>query len=207
MKYFLFISFSTFLLASSYPHFSKKEFIYIQKHSGKMAKNRALDYQETINKFSKDTKEKQLNEVNFYLNQLLPQYDSVMQHKEDYWESPKEFLVNGYGDCEDYVIIKYFTLLKLGFDKKKLFMTTVREKFSGGNHMVLCYFPEEGKSPLVLDNLSFKILPLNIRVDLKSNRFINHNGVYIINKKNKLKKIYSGSIQYVNLLKKIQKEN
>ena len=60
---------------------------------------------------------------NFYLNQLLPQYDDVMQKQEDYWATPKEFLIAGYGDCEDYVIIKYFTLIKLGFDKNKLFLT------------------------------------------------------------------------------------
>ncbi len=145
--------------------------------------------------------------VNFYLNQLLPQYDDVIQKQEDYWASPKEFLITGYGDCEDYVIIKYFTLLKLGFNKDKLFLTTVYEKYIGGYHMVLSYFKTKGKSPLVLDNLSFRILPLNVRKDLEADTFINTNGVYKIDKNNSLIKIQNYFPQFQELLRKIEKED
>ena len=145
--------------------------------------------------------------MNFYLNQLLPQYDDVIQKQEDYWASPKEFLIAGFGDCEDYVIIKYFTLIKLGFDRDKLFFTTVNEKYIGGYHMVLSYFKDEGKSPLVLDNLSFRILSLKTRKDLQVDTFINDSGVYKIDKNNKLKKVYSSSEKFKELLRKISKEN
>ena len=57
-----------------------------------------MDYQRNILKFKQFSKTKQLNLVNRYLNQLLPQYDAVIQNKEDYWETPKEFLITGYGD-------------------------------------------------------------------------------------------------------------
>ena len=146
-------------------------------------------------------------QVNFYLNKLLPQYDAVIQKKEDYWATPKEFLITGYGDCEDYVIIKYFTLLKLGFKKEKLFLTTVHEKYYGGYHMVLSYFQTKNKPPLILDNLSFRILDLETRKDLEADTFINSNGVYKINKDYKLTKIANNSIQYNNLIRKIKKEN
>ncbi len=195
------------MLADTYPNFTKKNFIYIQNTASSIAKNRAQDYQETINSYKKYTKEKQLTRVNFYLNQLLPQYDDVIQKKEDYWASPKEFLITGYGDCEDYVIIKYFTLLKLGFDKDKLFLTTVHEKYLGGYHMVLSYFKSKGKSPLILDNLSFRILDLKTRDDLKADFFINSSGVYKLDKNNTLIKTHSASTQFKELMKKVKKEN
>ena len=148
-----------------------------------------------------------MGEVNFYLNQLLPQYDDVIQKQEDYWASPKEFLLTGYGDCEDYVIIKYFTLLKLGFDRDKLFFTTVHELYLGGYHMVLSYFKRDSASPLILDNLSFKILTLDKRSDLRADKFINHSGIYKLSKENKLIKVQNTSYQFENLIKKIAKED
>ncbi len=207
MKLFICFMFTTLLLANTYPNFTKKDFILIQKNAGKISKNRAEDYQKTITLYKKYPKNKQLSKVNFYLNQLLPEYDDITQKQEDYWASPKEFLIIGFGDCEDYVIIKYFTLIKLGFDKNKLFLTTVHEKYLGGYHMVLSYFKDKGDSPLILDNLSFKILNLKTRKDLKADTFINDSGVYKINKNNKLIKIYKSSLKFKELLEKIKKEN
>jgi len=130
-----------------------------------------------------------------------------MQKQEDYWATPKEFLIAGYGDCEDYVIIKYFTLIKLGFDRDRLFFTTVNEKFIGGYHMVLSYFEAAGKSPLILDNLSFRILPLDVREDLKADTFINHSGVYKINENNKLVKTHTSSLKFLELMRKVKKDD
>ncbi|MFK5937611.1 MAG: transglutaminase-like cysteine peptidase [Sulfurimonas sp.] len=128
-----------------------------------------------LKKFSQN---QQLNAVNHYLNQLLPQYDAVINKKDDNWATPKEFLTIGYGDCEDYALIKYYSLIKLGFDEKKLFITVVKEKFKGGQHMVLTYFQYKNRAPFVLDNLSFKILDLKKREDLNAQLFINSTGVY-----------------------------
>lgn len=164
-----------------------------------------MDYQDQVNLFQSYNKTQQLNRVNNYLNQLLPQYDAVIQKKEDYWASPKEFLTTGYGDCEDYVIIKYFTLLKLGFDKERLYLTTVFEKYSGGYHMVLSYFKEGAKSPLILDNLSFRILRLEQRKDIQADTFINTRGVFKLDKKHQLQKIAHASTQFIKLMKKIKK--
>ncbi len=206
IKSLLFILLPLLIFASEYPHFSVNEFIKIEKKSGKIAKNRAVDYQQNIFKCRCYSKTKQLNVVNLYLNQLLPQYDDIMQKKEDYWASPKEFLIAGYGDCEDYVIIKYFSLLKLGFDEKKLFITTVYEQYQGGYHMVLSYFKDKNKPPLILDNLSFKILDLKTRTDIKADYFINSTGVFKIDKNYTLKKIAQHSKEFDELMRKIEKE-
>jgi predicted transglutaminase-like cysteine proteinase len=190
-----------------YPKFTKPELTIIEKTLGKIAKNRVLDYVNTINTFKTYSKEKKLIKTNFYLNQLLPQFDSVINKKEDYWMTPKEFLTIGRGDCEDYVIIKYFTLIKLGFDKKKLFFTTVYENHTNGYHMVLSYFKNKNKSPLILDNLSFKILSLKERKDLRADFFINTKGVYRLSKTNVLIKVGKYNSNFQKLLKRVKHES
>ncbi|MCW8895392.1 transglutaminase-like cysteine peptidase [Sulfurimonas sp.] len=207
MKFFLFFFLISIGYASEYPHFSERELQDIKMKSGIIAKNRILDYKQTVTSFKEYSKSKQLEQVNFYLNKLLPQYDAVIQKQEDYWATPKEFLITGYGDCEDYVIIKYFTLLKLGFKEEELFLTTVHDKYHGGYHMVLSYFKTKHKPPLILDNLSFKILDLKQREDLEADLFVNSSGVYKIDKEYKLIPVAKHFTQYDKLLRKIQKEN
>jgi len=178
---------------------------FIEQDSGRISKNRVMDYQKNFSLLQNSSKKKQLTKTNFYLNQLLPQYDQVIQKKENHWATPKEFLIKGFGDCEDYVIIKYFSLIKLGFNEKKLFISVVKETYSGGDHMVLSYFRRKGSSPLILDNLSFKILTLKQRKDLMADIFINSTGIYKL-KNNKLFKIGNYSNQYRDLIKRIKKE-
>ena len=198
--------FFSVLYASSYPSFSKKELDIIKIELGHIAKNRADDYDITMESLKDIPKPKQLIKVNAYLNQLLPQVDMLNQKTPDHWETPKEFLRCGYGDCEDYAIIKYFTLLRLGFDKKKLFITSVYEKYTGSYHMVLSYFKSEGKPPLILDNLSFRILDLQRREDLKVDKFMNKYGTYKITRYNKLIKIDKAPKKFLDLLARVEKE-
>ena len=205
IKFFAFFLLSSLLFSETYPSFTQKELLDIEKKKGSISKNRIVDYEKTLKRVSSFSKYKQLTSINFYLNQLLPQYDDVINKKEDHWATPKEFLTTGYGDCEDYVIIKYFSLIKLGFDEKKLFITVVKETYYGGYHMVLTYFQEENESPLVLDNLSFKILNLQTRNDIKADIFINSTGVYKMKDK-KLVKFAHNSKKYLELLESIKKE-
>ena len=131
----------------------------------------------------------------------------MTNNQENYWSTPKEFLTTGYGDCEDYAIIKYFTLINLGFDKKKLFITTAFEHYTGGYHMVLSYFKTKNKPPLILDNLSFRILDLKKRSDITADLFINDDGVFKIDKKYNLHKVSKNATQYIDLMDKIKKNN
>lgn len=206
LKILLSLLFYLTLNASNYPVFSDKELNNIEKEVGYIAKNRVSDYVKTVESYKKLPKKKQLTKVNFYLNQLLPQYDTVVNNRDDHWATPKEFLTLGYGDCEDYVIIKYFTIIKLGFSEDKLFMTTVTEAFTGGYHMVLSYFESKNKPPLILDNLSFKILDLKTRNDLKEDLFINSTGVYKLDKNNHLVKIGNKSKKFIELMQRVKKE-
>ena len=203
IKITLLLFISLLLFAQQYPYFSASELKSIKK-SNPISLNRILDYQNYIFSCKTDSKAKQLNKINFYLNRLLPQYDAVINKKEDNWATPKEFLSVGYGDCEDYVIIKYYSLLQLGFDKKKLFFAVVKEKFYGGYHMVLAYYSNPLKPPLILDNLSFKILTLEKRSDLQAQLLINTTGVYKVTKDLKLKKVAQKYKEFEELQFKIK---
>lgn len=131
----------------------------------------------------------------------------MLNKKSDHWATPKEFLTMGAGDCEDYAIIKYFTLLKLGFEKDKLFITLAYDTYTKRDHMVLSYFAQKNQPPLILDSLSYEVLNLNKRADLKVNAFINTNGVYKLSKTSKLRKTKYISKKFKELLKRVQKES
>ncbi len=73
--------------------------------------------------------------------------------------------------------------------------------------MVLSYFKTEKKAPLILDNLSFRILDLKTRTDLKAISFTNEYGVYKLNDKYELNKSKTNSLKFQNLMLKIEKEN
>lgn len=203
--YFLVLTFLQLtLLAAQYPTFTQEEILQIAQKNPLNA-NRVRDYIYTIHHLQNKTKAKQLNKTNLYLNGLLGQYDSIINHQENYWETPKEFLKKGYGDCEDYSIIKYYTLIKLGFPKEKLFLTIVKEKFYGGYHMVLSYFENTTNNPLILDNLSFKILRLSQRTDLKAQLFINENGVFKLDSMHKLQRVANKYKEFEELQAKVSK--
>lgn len=104
-----------------------------------------------------------LEKINNYLNAIVSKYDS-MKTNEDYWATRLEFLLNGGGDCEDYAIAKYQTLLDFGFPHANMGLCVVMDKYSGAMHMVLGV--KEGQDLYFLDNLSFRILPYNKRSDL-----------------------------------------
>lgn len=177
------------------------------KRSDITSKNRVIDYFKTLDALKILPLQERLVRVNFYLNQLRSLPDIVTYKQNDYWGTPKEFLICGYGDCEDFAIIKYFTLLKLGFEKEKLFITTSNEKFTGQPHMVLSYFESKEKPPLILDNLSYKVLDLSKRVDLEPKIFINEEGSYKLDEHNNLTRIGDMPPKFKELLERIALES
>ena len=84
----------------------------------------------------------------------------------NYWATPIEFLgVNG-GDCEDFAISKYITLLELGVPDKKMRITMVKAVTLNQYHMVVAYYETPGSIPVILDNIDGKIKPATQRKDL-----------------------------------------
>lgn len=123
-----------------------------------------------LNKLLGDLKNKKsdvkLREVNRFFNQFKYKIDMKLWGKKDYWSTPEEFIGKNGGDCEDFVIAKYFALREIGIPDKKLYLTYVRALKLNAAHMVLSYFETPNSMPLILDNYNPRILPANSRKDL-----------------------------------------
>lgn len=96
-----------------------------------------------------------LTYVNTFWNRYPYIEDIVNWKKEDYWAAPYEFLDKS-GDCEDYAIVKYMTLRKLGISADRMRILVVRDTFRNLAHAVLGV--EEGGRVYILDNVSNAIL-------------------------------------------------
>ncbi len=108
-----------------------------------------------------------LKRINQYFNQRITfKSDSVHWQKEDYWATPIEALGTAGGDCEDYVIAKYFSLIQAGIKQEKLRITYVKALKLNQAHMVLAYYAQPKSEPLILDNLIDAIKPASQRPDL-----------------------------------------
>jgi predicted transglutaminase-like cysteine proteinase len=114
-----------------------------------------------------DTSElERLEAVNRFFNFFRFIDDKILWGVSNYWATPVEFIgVNG-GDCEDYSIAKYFTLLELGIADEKMRITMVKAVKLNQYHMVLAYYDTPNAMPLILDNIDGVIKPANQRNDL-----------------------------------------
>ncbi len=124
----------------------------------------------------------QLRAVNRFWNSSVRSVEDInVWRQTDYWATPLESLGKRAGDCEDYVIGKYFTLLQLGVSPEKLRLIYVRAKVGGQSiaHMVLGYYETPSSTPLVLDSLTSSILPASQRKDLTPVFSFNAQGIYV----------------------------
>lgn len=120
----------------------------------------------------------QLYEINNFFNEVPYHTDKEHWGKSDYWATPVEMLGTNGGDCEDYVIAKYFSLRALGIPDSKLRMMFVTALQQNQAHMVLAYYPEPNAIPLILDNINPRILPASKRTDLRPVYSFNGEGLY-----------------------------
>lgn len=112
------------------------------------------------------TEKEQLREVNAFFNQLNFVNDIHLWGANDYWATPLEFLGSNAGDCEDFTIAKYFSLLELGVSDKKLRLVYVKAIELNQFHMVLAYYSTPSSEPMILDNINPQIKPASTRKDL-----------------------------------------
>ncbi|MET3518145.1 MAG: transglutaminase-like cysteine peptidase [Gammaproteobacteria bacterium] len=127
-----------------------------------------------------DEREK-LRRVNEHWNRAVRfGEDMEIWGQEDYWATPVETLGRGRGDCEDYVIGKYFTLRAMGVPEERLRLTYVRARVGGATqaHMVLSYYATPEAMPLVLDSLVSSIMPASSRPDLTPVFSFNAEGIF-----------------------------
>jgi predicted transglutaminase-like cysteine proteinase len=95
---------------------------------------------------------KDLVRVNRYVNETIkPMTDLDHYGVVEKWAYPED----GYGDCEDYVLLKRRMLAEGGWPREALLITVVREK-NGDGHAVLTVKTDKGE--FVLDNQNPEIL-------------------------------------------------
>lgn len=132
-----------------------------------------------INSESLDDRQR-LSQINGYFNKRLKFVsDQLHWQQEDYWATPLESLGTKGGDCEDYVIAKYFSLIQSGVDENKLRITYVKALKLNQAHMVLAYYSKPNAEPLILDNLTNRILPASKRPDLSPVYSFNGMGMWL----------------------------
>lgn len=123
--------------------------------------NALLDLMETLVSAGDD---KKVIEVNKFFNQVQYASDAKVWGKSDYWASRLEFLGVGMGDCEDYAVSKFLTLIQVGIPQEKLFLTYVKRGTE--SHLVVTYYKTPNTVPFVLDNYDKSIQPATNRTDL-----------------------------------------
>jgi len=215
MKQIIMLIFITFITSTNLFAYefklTNKDLAYIDNSpKKKFILNRLAKYQSLKKKVTNYTLIRKLSHINTFLNKTFSKQDIDLNSSIDYWATPKEFLLKGFGDCEDYVIAKYFTLLELNIPKEKLYLSVVKVKGQKTNHMVLLYFENKNSIPLVLDNLSFRILPLPKRKNLSPIFAFNEIDAYQLTKQKFTKKVkvnWGKEDKWNNLLKRVYKLN
>ena len=206
---FLFLAFTS-LEAKNLYTIDSKTLEFAQKEFGVEAKKRILELVALLNVVETYSEEKQLQEVNNFFNKLLFSSDLKVWKQKDYWATRQEFLNIAQGDCEDYVIAKYFSLRQLGISQEKIFLTYVKAIKYKQSHMVLTYFKTKASTPLVLDNIIKTIKPSTQRKDLRPLFSFNGEKIYMAKQRGLGREVPKGKVnlkQWTNLILKIKKES
>jgi predicted transglutaminase-like cysteine proteinase len=96
---------------------------------------------------------KDLVSVNSYVNDIVkPMTDLEHWGTVEKWSYPDD----GYGDCEDYALLKRRLLIRAGWPREALLLTVVRDRKDEG-HAVLTVKTDRGE--FILDNQVEEVLP------------------------------------------------
>lgn len=172
--------FSLLLCAQYSVVFDQALFREVERKYGSRASQRIELWSQKLSYLKTDyNEEEMLYEINNFFNRIPYKTDQEHWGKSDYWATPIEMLGTNGGDCEDYVIAKYFSLRQLGIPDSKLRMMFVTALSVNQAHMVLAYYPEPNAIPLILDNINPRILPANKRRDLRPVYSFNGEGLWL----------------------------
>lgn len=167
-----------------------------EKKYGPIARKRLDDWQQLLDTGGSKSESQKLAAVNDFFNQVPWVSDPEHWKKADYWATPIEMLASNGGDCEDFAIAKYFTLVALGVADDKLKITYVKTRDPNPinqSHMVLAYYPSPTGVPLILDNLVPQIKPGTQRADLTPVYSFNGSGLWLAKEKGAGKQVEGGS--------------
>lgn len=145
------------------------------------------DWKELITELKNSTalteKEKVKLINRFWNTNLYSSSDLIVWGKSDYWATPVESLTKGAGDCEDFVLGKYLSLLAVGVSETKLKLSYVKVRVGGltsdlyESHMVLEY--KDKDNTFILDNMVKSLKDKSKRIDLVDVFSFNSSGIYV----------------------------
>jgi predicted transglutaminase-like cysteine proteinase len=137
---------------------------------------------------SQASAQEKLLQVNHFFNRHIRYTeDNILWKKSDYWATPVDTMGMRAGDCEDYTIAKYLSLLQIGVANEQLRLIYVKAQVGGPKskifqaHMVLGYYATPDAIPLILDSLVSTIEPANSRPDLRPVFSFNSEGLWVGN--------------------------
>lgn len=152
---------------------------WVETTYGVESRHRVQNWKSLLENSASLTELQKLTAVNSFFNLLRFVDDAQHWKKDDYWATPLEFLATGAGDCEDFSIAKYFTLMAIGVEESKLRLTYVKALKINQPHMVLTYFTAPDAVPLVLDNLVKEVKEASERSDLAPVYSFNGSGLWM----------------------------
>lgn len=205
---FTIISFSSiFLIASKNFNITDSQLNSIERKYGSSAKTRVEAWDSMIESSKNESLLNKIKNVNDFFNQITYKTDAAHWKQKDYWATPFEFMGTGAGDCEDYAIAKYFSLIKLGVPDEKLRISYVIYKRLGTKyeeaHMVLSYIHKPNATPIILDNINKKLALASKRKDLKPIYSFNANGLWKAQTKGSVKVGSNNLKSWQNLISRI----
>ena len=175
-----------FSLARAVGYDANKLLKALTQRYGTPSEQKFRDWQKLTSDTEKiDDQDQQIKKVNEFWNRRLQfMEDKDAWGESDYWATPMESLGHGKGDCEDFAIAKYFTLLSAGMDVSQLRLIYVKAKMGGSAsnitqaHMVLAFYSDPEAEPQILDNLLSDIRPASRRPDLTPVFSFNGQGIW-----------------------------
>lgn len=193
----LLFAFATIALGENFDiTLSERQLSAVEAKYGAPGRKRLTEWLELMAHNKQLPEQEKLARVNDFFNQVLFVSDLDRWGVRDYWATPLEMLSAGGGDCEDFSISKYFTLLALGVPVDKLKITYVKATGYGlqnAAHMVLTYYATPGAMPLVLDNLNPEIKPADKRPDLTPVYSFNGEGLWLAKERGTGKSVAGGN--------------
>jgi len=94
-----------------------------------------------------------IRRINLLVNAMIqPMSDMDHWNVVDRWDIP----MDGYGDCEDYVLLKRKLLMAEGFPRQALLVTIVKDE-AGDGHAILTVKSDRGD--FILDNMRDEVKP------------------------------------------------
>ena len=175
---------------------------------GREATERLLDWQRVMQTNASSSDELKRAAANDYFNRFPWLTDDQLWGEADYWATPLEMIGTNGGDCEDYSIGKYFTLLEMQVPREKLLITYVRAPALKQTHMVLAYYPTPDSDPLILDNYNQTIMRGSERTDLIPVYSFNGDGLWLAVQRSLGRRVSDPSrlAQWRGLLQRMERE-